>query len=273
MMSFLLMMGVPVSLALTPPMDWTLTAPDRAERNPGAPGEGVLLELASTEGTVETLSLLLVDNGMMVQQSAMDGEHINLVLSDQRLGRAQWDSAGQRWLVLLVAAPYAAQMDPDALLLSAMASSTLGEGSVWGADAGGEAVVSAVSGGRDGTPWGEGTQTAATTAATSGGWVDAATMQAWDHDEAVLGIWECSVMRGGSPAQMTFTFETDGTVRLEEQISGRTERYVGTWATREGVIQLLSLPGADTSVLNAYQAMGGTLRFTYDRIRLTLYKQ
>ena len=64
---------------------------------------------------------------------------------------------------------------------------------------------------------GEGTQTAATTAATSGGWVDAATMQAWDHDEAVLGIWECSVMRGGSPAQMTFTFETDGTVRLEEQ--------------------------------------------------------
>ena len=63
-----------------------------------------MLELTATEGTVETLSLLLVDNGMMVQQSAMDGEHINLVLSDQRLGRAQWDSAGQRWLVLLVAA-------------------------------------------------------------------------------------------------------------------------------------------------------------------------
>lgn len=89
----------------------------------------------------------------------------------------------------------------------------------------------------------------------------------------MLGIWECSMMRGGAPAQLTFTFQADGTVRLEQQISGRTEHHVGQWSTRDGALQLLSLPGVDTTAMNTYQSMGGTLRFTYDRTRLTLYRR
>lgn len=251
--------------ALTPPSGWTLVAPERAAASPGEPGKGEILELSSSEGTPSALSLLLLDQGLTPQQSSLDGEgRLNLMLADGRMGRAQWDGAGSRWLVLLVAPEVAPTVDPDALLLSAMTAPASGPASVWGGTA------EALGGGADGSPWGDATAQQAAAAS----WVSAEAVEAWANDSAMLGVWECSVLLGGAPAQLTFTFEADGTVRLEKQVSGRTERHTGRWSTRGGALRLESLPGADaTATNNAYQAMGGTLRFSYDRTRLTLYRK
>lgn len=267
MLHALIVLALPTALALTPPSGWMLSSPDRAERVPGDPLQGEILSVTALDGSASTLSLRLLEQGLSVQQSALDGDRLNLVLSDGRLGRASWEASDGCWLVLLVDPSHASQMDPDALLHSARdTSETVASGSAWGGD------VEVISGGGDGSPWGpaEGEPEAS---ASSSGWVDAAAVSSWSHDASMLGIWECSMMRGGAPAQLTFTFEADGTVRLEQQISGRTEHHVGQWSTRDGALQLLSLPGVDTTAINMYQSMGGTLQFTYDRTRLTLYRR
>lgn len=253
------------SWGLTPPPGWSLVSAERAAASPGEPGRGEILELADAAGTPSSLSLLLVKQGLTPQQSSLDGAgHLNLVLSDGRMGRAQWDGAGGRWLVLLVSPSVAPTVDPDALLLSAMAApASSGPASVWGA-------AEVLSGGGDGSPWGDGTAQQAQAAS----WVSTDAVEAWSQDRALLGAWECSVLLGGAPAQLLFTFEPDGTVRLEKQVSGRTERHTGRWSTRGETLRLESLPGADaTATNNTYQAMGGTLRFSYDRTRLTLYRR
>jgi len=261
MMHLLLYAHLSTASALTAPSGWTQLAPDRAERVPGTPGQGELIELSSSvDETASSLSLAMVSLGLSVQQSTVDGDRLNLFLSDGRLGRAMWDAAAGRWLVLLVDASVAPQVDPDALLLTASVVSAVPT-SVWG-----EPAPEVMAGGGDGSPWGAGD--AAVPAAS---WVSDAS-ESWSQDASMLGIWECSVMLGGSPAQLTFTFEADGTVRLEQQVSGRTERHTGQWSTRSGHLQLQSLPGTDSGT-NAYQALGDSLRFSYDRTRLTLYRQ
>ena len=262
--------ALPTALALTPPPGWTLSSPDRAERIPGDPHQGEILSMELKSGGVSAnagLSLLLLEQGLSVQQSVLDGAYLNLVLSDGRLGRAL-ASSDDIWLVLLVDPAYASQMDPDALLQSALDTAPP-PASAWGDPSG--AGVEVISGGGDGSPWGGDEPSASSSS--SDGWVDASTVSSWGQDESMFGIWECSMMRGGAPAQLTFTFQADGTVRLEQQISGRTEHHVGQWSTRDGALQLLSLPGVDTTAMNTYQSMGGTLRFTYDRTRLTLYRR
>ncbi|MFT4974880.1 MAG: hypothetical protein ACI8S6_000763 [Myxococcota bacterium] len=252
--------------ALTPPPGWTPTSPDRAERVSGDPSQGVLLEiLGSGDGSSSSLSLRLVERGLSIRQATIDDqERLNLLLLDGRLGRALWDGEDERWLVVLVAPSHAPELDPDALLQGVLSVPAPEPSSVWGSA---EPTPEALSGGGDGSPWGAGAAGAATE-----GWVSASSVESWGHDDAMLGIWECSMLLGGAPTQLIFTFEPDGTVRLEKQVSGRAERHVGHWSTRGESLRLESLPDVGEGS-NTYQVLGGTLRFSYDRTRLTLYRQ
>ena len=259
--------------ALTPPSGWSLVSPDRAERILGAPAQGELLELPQPGGTGASteLSLLLVSSGRTARQASVDAQgNLNLVLADGRVGRARWDAAGQRWLVLLVEPSYAPKLDPDAILLAATASppstpvtSVWGEPSLISADGSAPTVLA---GGRDGSPWGA----SGSGDGAGSSWVDASALEAWAQDRALMGIWECSILLSGAPAQLTFSFESDGMVRLERQISGRTEHLTGRWATRGDQLRL-ELSGSEGP--EAYQVVGGTLTFRYDRTRLTLYRK
>ena len=119
-------------------------------------------------------------------------------------------------------------------------------------------------GGPDGSPW------SGNTALVDGGWVDASTVDAWERDKKLLGIWECSMLMAAGPTQLQFSFEDSGVVRLERSVSGRTEYLTGTWATQGNRLRM-DLPGSEAA--EEYQALGGTLTFRYDRTRLTLYLQ
>lgn len=260
------------SWALTPPAGWSLVSSDRAERVQGVPAQGELLELpqAGGTGTATELSLLLVNSGRSVRQATVDAQgKLNLVLADGRVGRASWDAGPQRWLVLLVAPSHATALDPDAILLAAREAPPE-QTSLWGetvslASSDGSAPA-ALDGGRDGSPWGASDGGSASSA----GWVDAGSLEAWGNDRALLGRWECSILLSGAPAQLTFSFEDDGVVRLERRVSGRTEHLSGRWSSRGDQLRL-ELVGAEDA--ETYQVVGGTLTFRYDRTRLTLYRK
>ena len=252
--------------ALSPPTGWTQVSADRAQRVVGQPSQGELLELLQPSGTgaPTELSLRLVEAELAVQQSSVDGAGgLNLVLTDGRVGRARWDGDGERWLVVLVAPMYAPKLDPDALLLAASAAAPAPAGGVWGSSDG--SAPEALDGGADGSPWAsDGTGGAGES------WVDASQLEVWGRDDALLGMWECSLLMGGSPTRLTFSFQGDGTVRLERKVGGQAEHLSGEWSTRGDQIRL-ALPGAVGP--ERYSVVGGTLTFRYDKTRLTLYKQ
>ena len=180
------------------------------------------------------------------------------MLSDGRLGRALWVDGEDRWLMLAVDPAFAGELDPDALLIAVLTPSAE---SVWGVEA---AAATPLDGGGDGSPW------SGNTAQDGGSWVDADSVEAWAHDGALLGIWECSMLMADGPTQLKFSFEAGGVVRLEHSVSGRTEHSTGIWSTR-GEHLRMDLPGSGDA--EEYTSVGGTLTFRYDRTRLTLYRQ
>ncbi len=249
------------ALALTPPSGWVSIDEARAVRDVHNPARGELLEIKTSRRDAQGLALALLERGLSAQQSTIDpGGQLNIVLTDGRLGRALLAEEG--WMLLLVEAPFARELDPDAILL---ASTQASPASIWGASAASQPAATPIDGGADGSPWGS-----AVVVGMSAGWVDPSTVAVWTQDPAVLGVWECSVLLSKGPSQLRFSFEDDGTVRLEQSISGRVENLVGTWNTREGKIRM-DLPGSAGE--EDYQSVDGTLTLRYDRLKLTLYRQ
>lgn len=244
----------------TPPPGW-IAQGDRVLRDPGNPSRGEIQEIASVgaSGQPQELALALLEQGLTAAQTTVDDQgRLNIMLTDGRLGRALWVDGEERWLLLTVEPVFAGELDPDALLLAALTPSAE---SVWGVE---ESTVNPMSGGDDGSPWSN------NAVQDVGGWVDASTVESWAHSDALLGIWECSMLMADGPTQLKFSFETGGVVRLERSVSGRTEHTTGAWTTRGNQIRL-DLPGSEGA--EEYQSVGGTLSFRYDHTRLTLYKR
>jgi hypothetical protein len=255
-----LILATAAAAELTPPAGWVIQD-DHALRVPGTPARGEIREISAdgATGKAQELALALLDQGLAAAQTTVDEQgRLNVMLTDGRLGRAIWVDGEGRWLLLTVDPAFAGELDPDALLMTAMTPSAE---SVWGVK---EAAATPLAGGGDGSPW------SGNTALSGSGWVDAASVEPWAHDGALLGIWECSMLMADGPTQLKFSFESGGTVRLERSISGRTEHVTGTWTTRGGQLRM-ELPGSEGA--EEYQSIGGTLTFRYNRTRLTLYRQ
>jgi len=257
---FPLLLASVASADFTPPSGW-IALGGRTLLDPATPSRGEILEIAVSEttGQPQEFTLALLDHGLSASQTTVDEQgRINLMLTDGRLGRAIWVNGEARWLLLTVDPAFAGELDPDALLLAALIPSAE---SVWGVE---EPVAAAMGGGNDGSPW------SGNSALTEGSWIDASSVESWAQDDALLGIWECSMLMADGPTQLKFSFEAGGTVRLEHSVSGRTEHATGTWTTRDGQLRT-NLPGSVDA--EQYSTVGGTLTFRYDRTRLTLYKQ
>lgn len=246
--------------AVNPPEGW-VALEGRAVRDPSIPTRGEIIEVVTegASGESQAFSLALLDQGLSASQLTVDEQgRLNVLLTDGRLGRAIWAADSERWLLLMVDPTFARELDPDALLLSVLTPSPE---SVWSVE---QPDLSPMSGGDDGSPW------TGNSTVSEGSWVSAESVEPWAQDGALLGIWECSMLMADGPTQLKFSFEADGTVRLERSVSGRTQHTTGTWTTRAGQLRL-ELPGSEDA--EEYTTLGGTLTFRYDRTRLTLYKQ
>lgn len=246
--------------ALTPPSGWTATGPRTAVLDPNNPSAGELREVAVAGGTgdPDEISFALQAQGLAVLSAQADVRGmVDLVFAD-RLGRAtsRPNGDGVVWIIVLAAPAATTTLDPDALLLAALPPATQ-QG--WTASMG----VQVLAAGADGSPWGE------AIGGGGDGWWGDTPGAAWEHDPAVVGLWEGTALIRAAPTRLLFRFENTGIVTLERKARGDTLVDTGAWATREAYMRM-EIPGGGETL--AYRALGSTLTVDYAGTRATLHR-
>lgn len=257
---FLLTLLLGPAYGLTPPVGWTVKGANQALLDPNNPLKGELREfrLPGANANTKALVAAMGSAGLPVQRFGTDGDGATNLVLEGRLGRARSRSVGQQtyWWVVIVGLGNAQNLDPDALL-AAMAPPP--EAVQWG-------EREALSGGSDGSPWGE----VAGADQQAGGWISQVEVQEWTQDPAVVGVWEGQSGSRNTPAKLRFRFETTGLLQVQ-RIDVNGEAVIqGKWATRGTLIQL-DIDGGGSNL--PYYVTGRTLSVPWQGASVSLYKQ
>ena len=251
------------ALALTPPVGWHASGGSRAVLDRHHPEYGEVREyILGSEGCspTELAARLREDNLAAYSVEQEQTGEVNLGFPE-RVGRARCATTdqGALWVVVLAGPSFASALDPDALLTSLLPVPTLPQ---WG-----DVEAEVLSGGHDGTPWGE--HTVAETK--KEWWGDEKEGAGWDQNPALVGSWDGSTFLRGKACRVRLRFEETGNYEVELKDQGETRLYSGEWHTHKGTLQLHS-PG-DSSLIE-YSIRGSTLNLVnYRQANITLYKQ
>ncbi len=244
----------PPSAALTVPSGWTEVAPGRALLIPAEPGRGELRELRMSGGSGEPEELILGLRALGLPPSGFGREAQAVSLSfPDRVGRARVRLEGgvAIWVVVLASPAAAASLDPDAVLVAALAPTEL----AWGA-------VTPLAGGGDGSVWGAGAAPAVAT------W-DPGAAEPWSLDSGLVGSWSGSALIQGRPVTVELRFDSSGRATLVQKTERMNETHSGSWSTRRGLLRL-TVPGGGEGL--TYELMGSTLSLDYGGGRVAMHR-
>jgi len=231
---------------------------DRAVLNPDNPllGELIELQMDSAAASVQDLVSALSAQKIIVNRFGTDPDGAtNLVLTD-RLGRARSEAVGSQtfWWVVLVGRDHAHHLDPDALLKSIAPPP---ESVAWG-------DKQAMSGGSDGSPWGE----VAEANQPTGGWVSQIEVDAWSQDPRVVGVWEGASAVRGTSVKLRFRFENTGLLQVQRTDQAGAAVIEGQWATR-GTLMQMDIDGGGSNL--PYHVTQRTLSVSWRGASVSLY--
>ncbi len=261
------MLAVSMANALTAPVGWTATGPDRAVMMPSDPGRGEVRELRVTGGIdPQALISALAQAGEVATMTSQEADGtVGLKLGAGRVARARVHTDGGQatWFLVVASERSADALDADALL-TAMIPRPLPthlQGS-----------VEVLPAGRDGSLWDPVAADPAQPAAATDLWGApvASEPSAWGKAPSLVGVWGGS---SGGPwgggQEVVFTFDATGRLRIEERSSDGSTVTEGTWASKDGQLRLSSYTAEPLEL--PYQLESKVLSLTWNGQPLTLF--
>jgi len=227
---------ISANFMFSPPEGWTMIESDHAVKDASAFEQGELVEILIKENELNQLGFALMNRGFGVESIVLNPYgHADLTLSD-RVGHARWSDEQRSWTVLFANQDALNDYDLNELFRN-MAENRLGSK-------------------RE-----KDDQTKGWTPKTS---------NYWGRNPDLFGEWSGSSLIKGLATQFNFLFESDGTLRIERSIEGKTKTITGRWMTNKDNLRLIY---SNQSKLTSFSQLGSTLQFEFERANVTFYRK